>query len=260
MRNLQTRRLRSVLAAVAVAVVGLAWLASPATAEDEDRRVVHKIRIGCDDSDCVETKELEELLEETGVFAWSSSDGPHRFRFRAHAGGGFLGIQMAELTSELRAHFGVAEDAGVMISRVVEDSPAARAGLEVGDILTAVDGESIGSGMQLSHSIRSREDGAAVLLEVWRNGSMLNLTATVEERSGTPAGFQHAFVLECDDEEEDCTFARHRSGGLHGKFGSVCEGAGPCEVSVKCDNDGDNCVCTVNGEERDCADLPGFDD
>ena len=49
--------------------------------------------------------------------------------------GKVLGVGLTDLTPELREHFGVGGDAGVMISRVVEDSPAAKAGLRVGDII-----------------------------------------------------------------------------------------------------------------------------
>ena len=43
---------------------------------------------------------------------------------------GYLGVQLLDLTPELRVHFGVSEDSGVMISQIVEDSPAAAAGLD----------------------------------------------------------------------------------------------------------------------------------
>lgn len=246
------------LAAIAAALTLVAGLAAfPAAADDDEKRIVKKVRIECDGADCDE----HEHLERAHGFAFSTADGPHRMRFRTHIGGGFLGVLLAELTPELRTHFGVPEDAGVMISRVLEDTPAARAGLRVGDIVTAVDGERVGSGMQLGNSVRKREDGETVLLEVWRDGSALNLTAAVQERERGPLAMDWAFVVECDDDESDCSFARKHLGGPGDwDFDFDCgEGDGPCELKVTCDEAGD-CVCTANGEKTDCSELPGFDD
>ena len=145
-------RLVSLIAALALVAIGLASLAAPATADDEKRRVVKKIKVGCEGEDCVERRDLEQVLD--GVHVWSSPVGPHHFRFRTHVGGGFLGVRLAELTPELRVHFGVAEDAGVMISRVLGDSAAQAAGLSVGDIVTRVDGREIASTSDLGRAIR----------------------------------------------------------------------------------------------------------
>ncbi len=99
--------------------------------------------------------------------------------------GGFLGVQLTDLTTELRVHFGVPEDAGVLVSKVVEDSAAARAGIEVGDIISLVDGKSVTSARSLSGVIGGHEEGEAVTLEIWRDGQVRRLDATLDER---PAG------------------------------------------------------------------------
>ena len=96
----------------------------------------------------------------------------------------FLGVQSVDLTPELRRHFGVEDDAGILISKVVEESPADESGLQVGDIVTAIDGEDIRSPGELSSAIRHRELDVAIDLSVWRGGEMLHLTATLTERQG----------------------------------------------------------------------------
>ena len=95
---------------------------------------------------------------------------------------GFLGVETSSLTPELRRHFGVPEDAGVMLSRVVDDSAARAAGLEVGDIITRVDGDDIASSGQLGRAIRQKEGGEAVEIEFWRDGQVQQTTAILEER------------------------------------------------------------------------------
>jgi membrane-associated protease RseP (regulator of RpoE activity) len=66
---------------------------------------------------------------------------------------GFLGVNLLDLTPELRRHFGVPEDRGVLVSRVLEGSPAARGGLLPGDILLATDGDAVSSSLGLSQRI-----------------------------------------------------------------------------------------------------------
>jgi serine protease Do len=56
---------------------------------------------------------------------------------------GFLGVEPAELTPDLAASYGVAVDAGIVVQNVSNDSPASRAGIRRGDIITAFDGQRV---------------------------------------------------------------------------------------------------------------------
>ena len=182
-----------------------------------------------------------------------------------HGGGAFLGVQLSELTPELRTHFGVPEDAGVMVGKLVDGSPAFRAGLEVGDIVTAVDGEPVASSSALARAIRDHEDGDTVVLEVWRDGRVQKISATLEEQerrvemsramSAASDGQTEARVIEvevdCED-GEDCTVDVANANSFE-FAASACGDSGECEVNVDC-TDGD-CACTVNGEAADCSEL-----
>ena len=207
--------------------------------DDVQKRVVRKIEIHCDGEDCGKHGHGEHS------FSWVAGDGPGRIMLGTHLGGGFLGVQLAELTPDLRTHFGVDPAAGVMVSEVVDGSPAARAGIRVGDIITAIDREAIASGRELARHVRVKEDGETVLVELWRDGSMQHLTATLVEREGEPILHRHFFTT-C--EGDDCDERRFVSGSR----AFDCEGAEPCEVRVECDENGD-CECIVNGEPTDCA-------
>lgn len=94
----------------------------------------------------------------------------------------YLGVELVGLTPELRIHFGVPDDRGVMVARVEEESPAAKAGLAVGDVITELEGESIETAWDLSLAVRQHEPGDEVGLEVWRDGRPLQFEATVGER------------------------------------------------------------------------------
>lgn len=95
---------------------------------------------------------------------------------------GYLGAVITELTPELRAHFGASGDAGVLVARVEEESPAAAAGLAVGDLVTAVDGEPIATAFDLRRRVRALEQGQRVTVEVVRGGRVLALPVTIAER------------------------------------------------------------------------------
>ncbi len=96
--------------------------------------------------------------------------------------GGFIGVTLVEITPELRAHFGAPKDAGVLVSDVRTDTPAAKAGVEVGDVITAVDGKRVQCSRDVSRGIRSRKAGETVALDVVRGGASRKLSVTVEER------------------------------------------------------------------------------
>ncbi|MBZ0112182.1 MAG: PDZ domain-containing protein, partial [Thermoanaerobaculia bacterium] len=95
---------------------------------------------------------------------------------------GYLGVHVLEISDELRSHWGLAGDRGVLVSRVVADSPASRAGLEVGDVLLAVDGSPVESSWDLKRLIAPRQAKEPVRLEFARSGMVWNLEAILEGR------------------------------------------------------------------------------
>jgi len=94
---------------------------------------------------------------------------------------GFLGVGLEELTPELQTHFGAPEGSGVLVASVNDDSPAAAAGVRVGDVITAVDGLAVDSTRDLSREIRHRP-GERVAIELYRDGKPRQVTATLGER------------------------------------------------------------------------------
>jgi membrane-associated protease RseP (regulator of RpoE activity) len=95
---------------------------------------------------------------------------------------GYLGVSLTELTPELRAHFGVPEESGTMVSRVEPGSPAEKAGVRVGDILTRIDGNAVQSSWDVSAKVRGLDEGQQVPIEVWRNGKAQNVTAAIVQK------------------------------------------------------------------------------
>jgi C-terminal processing protease CtpA/Prc len=99
-----------------------------------------------------------------------------------NVGRGYLGVEVMGLTPELREHFGAPEDSGVLVSRVVEKGPAAVAGIQVGDILTSVDGEPLARAQSLARAISRKKEGESVVVELQRDRAPLSVTVSVTER------------------------------------------------------------------------------
>lgn len=95
---------------------------------------------------------------------------------------GFIGLTLTELSPELREHFGVPADSGVIVSRVEPDSPALKAGVRVGDIITGVDGQKVDGSNEITRAIRRKKDGEAATLELWRDRKVRTLTVHAAER------------------------------------------------------------------------------
>ena len=100
------------------------------------------------------------------------------------AGHSYLGVQLMDITRELREFYGAPSDAGTLVSRVAEDSPAVAAGFEVGDVITAVGRHPMESSWDVVRSLARFEPEEQVSLEVIRDGAPLTLTATLGEREG----------------------------------------------------------------------------
>lgn len=88
-----------------------------------------------------------------------------------------IGIGTMQLTRQLADYFGVADGQGVLVTSVADDSPAAKAGLKAGDVITAIDGEKIDGAGDLSRGINKKKDGD-VTLTVIRNKNQRTVNVT----------------------------------------------------------------------------------
>jgi membrane-associated protease RseP (regulator of RpoE activity) len=123
--------------------------------------------------------------------------GPHWFG--SIEGKGFLGVHLVELTSELRAHFGAGDDAGLLVGSVEAGSPAELAGLRVGDVLTRVGGEPVAGNVDVLRKVRPLTAGQGVALEVVRDGRVETLSAAVAERE-LPQIEAHALLRRLEED------------------------------------------------------------
>lgn len=95
---------------------------------------------------------------------------------------GFLGVGYQEVERELAASFASNKNFGALINNVSRNSPAAKGGLKVGDIITAVDGQQIINYTELPFLIGRLRPGMSTELSVIREGEQLELTIVVGSR------------------------------------------------------------------------------
>jgi len=101
---------------------------------------------------------------------------------------GMLGVTIQDLTPELAEAFGVDRQRGVVITQVVEDSAAEKAGLKSGDVVTAVDGRPVNRAADLRNKVGMAPVGEKVTLSILRDGKKKDVTATISESNRETAG------------------------------------------------------------------------
>ncbi|MDQ0315136.1 Do family serine endopeptidase [Amorphus orientalis] len=84
---------------------------------------------------------------------------------------GWLGVQIQPITPDIADSLGLEELDGALVAQPQDDSPAAKAGIEAGDAILAVDGETVENPRDLARTIAGKSPGSTVALTVWRNGA-----------------------------------------------------------------------------------------
>ena len=96
----------------------------------------------------------------------------------------FLGVGVAEINADRAKALKLKEERGVEITRVEDDSPAAKAGLKVGDVVLEYNGQRLEGTEQFVRMVRETPEGRQARLVVSRDGSTQTLNATIAARKG----------------------------------------------------------------------------
>jgi serine protease Do len=94
---------------------------------------------------------------------------------------GWLGVVIQDVNRELAESFGLEKPRGALVSRVVGDSPAAKAGFKTGDVILKFDGKSVETSSDLPPIVGRTNVGSEVDVEIMRNKKHETLQVTVEE-------------------------------------------------------------------------------
>jgi len=98
-----------------------------------------------------------------------------------HVTRGWLGVQVQPVSTSIAESLGMKKAEGVIVDERMADSPAAKAGLETGDIITAVNGKPIKDAREFARTVAGLAPNSAVKFDVMRNGEAKSLTATLTQ-------------------------------------------------------------------------------
>ncbi|UCF66847.1 MAG: PDZ domain-containing protein [Acidobacteriota bacterium] len=180
-----TSRGRKLAHCLCSVVIAASLSAVPAAAGEKDKSPDEEARIIVLKSPAAALQAADDVS--SGVFFIGEDGeiepgalGGHWIGLRAERG--FLGVEILSLTPELLEHYGVDSAFGALVARVSPDTPAERAGLRVGDILTGADSEPFRSAEHLSASIAETEQGQRVEVDLWRDGRPQTISVTMASR------------------------------------------------------------------------------
>jgi serine protease Do len=97
---------------------------------------------------------------------------------------GYIGVSVQDLTPALAETFRLKAKDGALVADVVPGSPAAKSGLESGDVVTKLGGKAVGDARHLKLSVANLAPGASVPVEIVRDGKTRTLDLKVGERPG----------------------------------------------------------------------------
>jgi serine protease Do len=114
---------------------------------------------------------------------------------------GFLGVTLGPVSEDIANSLGLESSGGEIVQSVQDDSAAARAGLQAGDIITSINGQSVTAEQTVIYTIANLQPGETVPIEVFRNGKTLRMTATLGKRPSERELAEQAQTFDPDSEE-----------------------------------------------------------
>tara|TARA_Y100000294_G_scaffold160539_1_gene164254 strand:- start:34649 stop:35563 length:915 start_codon:yes stop_codon:yes gene_type:complete len=133
--------------------------------------------------------------------------------FKIHSGG-YLGVQIQELTDGLREYFKVNSGNGVLISEVVEDSPADKAKLKAGDIILSVNDDNVSTTSDLQRAISRQDPESEVKLGIVRKGRKRDFTATLGSQKNNFSWTGKMPMIELNGDDHDVLFFSPEGGNF----------------------------------------------
>jgi serine protease Do len=154
---------------------------------------------------------------------------------------GYMGIGISDVTPENAKFFHVENNEGAVVTQVEDGSPAAKAGLKVGDVITELDGQRVADASELQIEVGQKQPGTTIKLDVLRDGKKVNEAVTLEEmgsrdhdgkESGDNAHGKPRWGLGLTDMTPELREQLQASGEVHGAVveqvepGSAADNAG----------------------------------
>lgn len=100
---------------------------------------------------------------------------------------GHLGVYIQDLNQDLAESFGLKEPRGILVAKVIEDSPAEKAGLQQGDILLTLNDEPVGKVSEFRNRVAMMRPESEIKVGLLRDGKSRTLMVTIGKREDEPA-------------------------------------------------------------------------
>jgi len=101
---------------------------------------------------------------------------------------GYMGLGITDVTPENAKFFDSKDNLGAIVTQVEANSPAAKAGLKVGDMVRAIDGKEVSDASQLQVTVGQTRPGTTIKLSVVRDGKAMELPVTLEKMGARDKG------------------------------------------------------------------------
>ena len=103
---------------------------------------------------------------------------------------GWIGAGVQELTPELAETFKLSNTKGVLVTEVMRNSPAEKAGIRTGDILIAIDDKAVGDWSAMLETVSNLPPGKIAIVKLMRNGAEKNVKVKIGKRPKPKAQYQ----------------------------------------------------------------------
>jgi serine protease Do len=108
----------------------------------------------------------------------------NQLKDKGHVTRGWMGVQVQPVTAGIADSLGMKNTEGAIVDEPQSGSPAARAGIKAGDVITSVNGTAVKDSSDLARKIAGIAPGSSVKLGMWRNGAETDVTLTLGELPG----------------------------------------------------------------------------
>jgi S1-C subfamily serine protease len=95
----------------------------------------------------------------------------------------YIGINLESLNAQLGEYFGVKDGEGALVTEVIDESPAQKAGLKAGDVIVSIDGKPVKSPSDVQKAIRKKDKGDKATIGILREKKNMEMAVEIEERS-----------------------------------------------------------------------------
>jgi serine protease Do len=104
----------------------------------------------------------------------------------------YMGVGITDVTPENSKFFDMTKAVGAVVTQVEPNSPGAKAGLKVGDVITKIDGRDVSDAGQLQVEVGQQQPGTTLHLDVMRDGKSISVPVTVRELGNSKNGEESA--------------------------------------------------------------------